>query len=187
MTGRSFVWRPSEDLIARANLTRLRRQLGAQDYKELHRISVEEPDRFWPAVIADLGLEFSEPWHTVVDDSRGPEWAKWFIGGKLNLARICVHSTPAATKRRRRRLRGRDARVALLGGVLTSGDAARGSAPRARRPGARSRRHLHADVPGRRGRVARLRPHRRGAGADLLAASRPPRSHRGSRTRSRRS
>jgi acetyl-CoA synthetase len=86
-----YVWTPSEDFVARANLTRLRRQLGAEDYQELHRISIEEPDRFWPAVIADLGLEFSQPWHTVVDASRGPEWAQWFVGGKLNLARICVH------------------------------------------------------------------------------------------------
>jgi acetyl-CoA synthetase len=86
-----FVWAPSEEQIARANLTRLQRRLGAGDYQELHRISIEEPDRFWPAVIDDLGLEFSEPWHTVVDVSRGPEWAEWFVGGKLNLARICVH------------------------------------------------------------------------------------------------
>src|SRR5438067_3338554 len=93
-----FVWRPSEELVARANLTRLQRRLDTQDYKELHRISVEEPDRFWPAVIADLGLEFSEPWHTVVDASRGPEWAQWFVGGKLNLARICVHRRAASTE-----------------------------------------------------------------------------------------
>ena len=86
-----YVWTPSEEQVARANLTRLRRLLGAEDYKELHRISIEEPDRFWPEVIDDLGLEFSERWHTVVDASRGPEWAQWFVGGKLNLARICVH------------------------------------------------------------------------------------------------
>jgi acetyl-CoA synthetase len=86
-----FVWRPSEELVARANLTRLERRLGAQNYKELHRISIEDPDRFWPAVIDDLGLAFSQPWHTVVDATRGPEWAQWFVGGKLNLARICVH------------------------------------------------------------------------------------------------
>src|SRR5207253_7843013 len=22
----------------------------------------------------------------------GPEWARWFVGGKLNVARVCVHS-----------------------------------------------------------------------------------------------
>src|SRR2546423_1421626 len=67
------------------------RRIGARDYHELHRISVEEPGRFWPALIEDLGIEFSRPWDAVVDLSRGPEWATWFVGGRLNLARICLH------------------------------------------------------------------------------------------------
>jgi len=91
VSGPGFIWKPSPELIDRANVTRLRRALGAADYHELHRISVEEPDRFWPAVVADLGLEFSQRWDTVVDSSRGPEWSTWFNGGRLNLARICVH------------------------------------------------------------------------------------------------
>ncbi|HEY8315479.1 MAG TPA: AMP-binding protein [Gaiellaceae bacterium] len=86
-----FIWQPPPELIERANLTRLQRLLGAADYHELHRISIEEPGRFWPAVIDDLGLEFSHPFDTVVDSSRGPEWSTWFNGGRLNLARICVH------------------------------------------------------------------------------------------------
>src|SRR5207244_2320039 len=40
---------------------------------------------------ADLGLEFARPWEQVVDLSRGPEWATWFVGGRLNLAESCVH------------------------------------------------------------------------------------------------
>ncbi|MDQ3670201.1 MAG: AMP-binding protein, partial [Actinomycetota bacterium] len=31
------------------------------------------------------------PWGQVVDLSRGPEWATWFVGGKLNVAWNCVH------------------------------------------------------------------------------------------------
>src|SRR6059058_5955529 len=38
-----------------------------------------------------MGLEFSRPWEQVCDLSRGPEWATWFVGGKLNLAWNCVH------------------------------------------------------------------------------------------------
>jgi acetyl-CoA synthetase len=85
------VWKPSPEEVESANLTRLARRLGADGYHELHRISVEEPDRFWPAVVEDLGLEFSEPWKSVVDTSRGVEWATWFNGAKLNLAWNCVH------------------------------------------------------------------------------------------------
>ena len=86
-----FIWNPPPELVEQANVTRLMRRIGARDYHELHRISVEEPDRFWPALIEDLGIEFSRPWDAVVDLSRGPEWATWFVGGRLNLARICLH------------------------------------------------------------------------------------------------
>jgi len=86
-----FIWTPPPALVDRANVTRLARRLGAAGYADMHRISVEEPERFWPEVIDDLGLEFSRPWDTVVDASRGPEWARWFAGGTLNVARICLH------------------------------------------------------------------------------------------------
>ncbi len=85
------VWRPSEELRERASVTRLQRALGASSYAELHRVSVEEPERFWPAVVDDLGIAFSTPWDRVVDLSRGPEAARWFVGATLNLARVCVH------------------------------------------------------------------------------------------------
>jgi acetyl-CoA synthetase len=90
-----FVWTPTPEDVEGANLTRLARRLGVERYHDLHRISVEEPERFWPALIEDLGLEFSEPWTDVVDVSRGIEWAQWFVGGKLNLAWNCVHKWAA--------------------------------------------------------------------------------------------
>jgi len=86
-----FIWSPSAEEVESANLTRLARRLGVERYHDLHRISIEEPERFWPAVVEDLGLEFSEPWQEVLDTARGAEWATWFTGGKLNLAWNCVH------------------------------------------------------------------------------------------------
>ncbi|MFL5918686.1 MAG: AMP-binding protein [Gaiellaceae bacterium] len=86
-----FVWTPTPDQVESANVTRLARRLGVERYHDLHRISVDEPERFWPAVVEDLGLEFSEPWTKIVDVSRGPEWARWFVGGKVNVAWNCVH------------------------------------------------------------------------------------------------
>ena len=86
-----FVWAPTPEQVESANLTRLARRLGVERYRDLHRISIEEPERFWPALVEDLGLEFSEPWTEVEDVSHGLEWATWFVGGKLNLAWSCVH------------------------------------------------------------------------------------------------
>ena len=85
------VWTPTPERVEEANLTRLMRRLECADYAELHRVSVEDPVRFWPALIDDLGLEFSRRWDSVVDTSDGPEWARWFVGGRLNVAWNCVH------------------------------------------------------------------------------------------------
>jgi acetyl-CoA synthetase len=87
----AFVWAPSEERFEQANVVRLWRALGCADYHELHRLSIEDPERFWPAVIDDLGLEFSSRWERVLDDSAGIEWAKWFVGGRLNVATNCLH------------------------------------------------------------------------------------------------
>jgi acetyl-CoA synthetase len=86
-----FVWTPSEETFARANVVRLMRRHGCDDYWELQRRSQEDLEWFWPAAIEDMGLEFSTPWEQVLDVSRGPEWATWFVGGKLNIAWNCIH------------------------------------------------------------------------------------------------
>jgi acetyl-CoA synthetase len=85
------VWRPDEATIEHANATRLVRRAGAADYAELVRRSQDDPAWFWPLCVEDMGLEFSQPWTQVYDDSRGPEWTTWFVGGRLNVARNCVH------------------------------------------------------------------------------------------------
>ena len=85
------IWTPTDEVRERSNALRLARKLGFDDYAKLVRFSQEEPKRFWPAAIEDMGLEFSQPWDAVVDTSNGPEWATWFVGGKLNLAENCVH------------------------------------------------------------------------------------------------
>jgi acetyl-CoA synthetase len=86
-----FIWTPSDEVLERANVVRLMRRHGIEDYWELVRRSQETPEWFWPAAIEDMGLDFSQPWEQVYDESRGPEWTTWFVGGKLNVAWNCVH------------------------------------------------------------------------------------------------
>jgi acetyl-CoA synthetase len=85
------VWTPDAATLERANVVRLMRRHGFDRYRDLVARSIEDPEWFWPAAIEDMGLEFSQPWETVLDLSRGPEWATWFVGGKLNIAWNCVH------------------------------------------------------------------------------------------------
>jgi acetyl-CoA synthetase len=86
-----FTWSPSPEQLAAANVGRLSRVLGCSSYDELHRVSIDEPDRFWRAVVADLGIPLARTWDEVSDDSRGIEWTTWFLGARLNVADACVH------------------------------------------------------------------------------------------------
>ena len=85
-----IVWSPSEDYVERANVTRFMRANGIGSYDELVKRSQEDVEWFWDAVVRDLQLEFYEPYRTVLDRSGGTPWAKWFVGGKVNLAHNCV-------------------------------------------------------------------------------------------------
>jgi acetyl-CoA synthetase len=85
------AWRPTPDVVERANLARLMRRHGIDRYADLVRRSQEAPEWFWPAAIDDLGLEPLAPFSRVLDETRGPEWATWFTGGRFNVAWTCVH------------------------------------------------------------------------------------------------
>jgi acetyl-CoA synthetase len=86
-----FPWSPTAEERRSTNVARLAKRLGCADFASLHRLSVAEPERFWMEVVDDLGIEFSERWERVLDDSRGIEWSRWFVGGRVNAARVCVH------------------------------------------------------------------------------------------------
>lgn len=85
-----FIWTPSADDVERANVTRLMRAHGIDELEELTRRSVADIGWFWDAVVRDLDIRFTTPYRQVLNLSRGPEWATWFAGGRINVADQCV-------------------------------------------------------------------------------------------------
>ena len=69
-----FTWNPSAEQLGMANVARLALALECESYAQLHRVSIEEPDRFWRAVVQDLGIPLSRSWDDVLDATRGVEW-----------------------------------------------------------------------------------------------------------------
>jgi acetyl-CoA synthetase len=86
----SYAWEPTPERIAEANVTRLMRAAGVRTIDELRRWSVADIDRYWELVVKDLGLPFDRPYTRVRDSSRGIEWTRWFVDGRLNVATACV-------------------------------------------------------------------------------------------------
>ncbi len=52
-----------------------------ENYREMHRRSLEEPEAFWREASSEL--DWFQDWHTLLDDSEKPLF-KWFVGGRLN-------------------------------------------------------------------------------------------------------
>ncbi|HUP87598.1 MAG TPA: AMP-binding protein [Acidimicrobiales bacterium] len=84
------AWRPDAASIEATNVHRFQREHGIATFAQLVRRSIDEPEWFWDAVVRFLGIPFAEPYASVLDASRGIEWATWFNGGRLNLADACV-------------------------------------------------------------------------------------------------
>jgi len=84
------VWTPSREWIERTNVWRFMQRLGFSDRKEFLRFSVDQPERFWAELMREMNVGWFEPYRRVMDASRGPEWAQWFIGGRLKIAHNCL-------------------------------------------------------------------------------------------------
>lgn len=71
------------------------------EYEELYQRSIADPETYWASVAKEL--HWFEPWTSVLEWNL--PWAKWFVGGKLNLCYNCVD---------RHVLGGRKDKVAIL-------------------------------------------------------------------------
>jgi acetyl-CoA synthetase len=85
-----MIWEPSRDFIEQTNVWRFLRRLGFSDRETFLRFSREEPERFWDEIMREMDVQWSTPYHHVLDASNGPAWAEWFVGGKLNIAQNCL-------------------------------------------------------------------------------------------------
>jgi len=74
------VFQPSEAFRQAARINRL------EDYEALYRESLEQPEQFWSRVASEL--HWFKPWDKVLEWN--PPFAKWFIGGVLNLSYNCL-------------------------------------------------------------------------------------------------
>jgi acetyl-CoA synthetase len=85
-----MIWEPSREFIRQTNVWRFMDRLGFRDRSAFLQFSREEPERFWDEIMREMRVEWFEPYHQTLDASRGPEWAQWFVGGKLNIAHNCL-------------------------------------------------------------------------------------------------
>src|SRR5258706_10121629 len=88
--GGEIVWRPSPAYTENSNLIHFMQRHNLADFDDLMRRSTHDLDWFWNAVLEDLGIEFYEPYTQVLDTSRGIPWARWCVGGRMNIVHNCL-------------------------------------------------------------------------------------------------
>lgn len=85
-----MIWTPSTDFIEKTNVWRFMRRLGFSDREAFLAFSVAHSEQFWAELMREIGVEWFQPYDQIVDASAGPEWARWFTGGRLNIAYNCL-------------------------------------------------------------------------------------------------
>jgi acetyl-CoA synthetase len=74
------IFKPSRDFAKKA-------RIGSLDhYRRMHRESIRQPEKFWAREAREL--TWQKPWKKVLE-WKAP-FAKWFVGGKLNVAENCL-------------------------------------------------------------------------------------------------
>ncbi len=86
----SRVFQPPADFSRRAHVA------GRKAYDELYRRSVDDPEGFW-AGLAEQKLRWTTRWSRVLDWQ--PPFAKWFVGGRINIADNCLDRHLAGPRR----------------------------------------------------------------------------------------
>lgn len=86
----SIIWKPTKEIIENSNVYRFMKKHRIKTYKQLIKRSQDDIEWFWDAVVKDLDIKWFKPYRRVLDTSKGIQWAKWFVGGRTNIAYNCV-------------------------------------------------------------------------------------------------
>jgi acetyl-CoA synthetase len=83
------VFKPSKEFARKARIKSL------EQYRRMYRESIKHPEKFWGREAREL--TWRAPWKKVVQ-WKAP-FAKWFVGGKLNLSENCLDRHLAGPRR----------------------------------------------------------------------------------------
>src|SRR5690348_13241244 len=66
-----------------------------EEYDRIYKESVENPEKFWAGIAREL--HWFKPWDKVLEWNA--PWAKWFVGGQINMSYNCVDRHNASWRR----------------------------------------------------------------------------------------
>ena len=83
------VFPPPAEFSAKAHIKSL------EEYERLYAEAAADPEAFWGRIAGEL--HWFQPWSKVLEWNA--PWAKWFVGGKINLSYNCLDRHAASARR----------------------------------------------------------------------------------------
>jgi acetyl-CoA synthetase len=90
MSTETNTWRPGPAELRDSGIAQLMQAFGVKRYEDLQALSNNEPERYWTEVMKYCQIDWDKAPSGHVDLSAGPEFPKWFPGGRLNWANIVL-------------------------------------------------------------------------------------------------
>ena len=85
-----IAWRPTQDGIARAQLTHFLSFCSLRSFEELQHRSTEDVAWFTGELLRFLDIQFDKPYTQILDLARGIEWPRWCAGAQINITKTCM-------------------------------------------------------------------------------------------------
>lgn len=88
----AMLWKPSEERIKNANMTRYMKYLAEKknlefnNFQEMWEWSVDKREQFWETIWEFGGVIASKKWDKILDNPDDMLKSKWFLGARLNFA-----------------------------------------------------------------------------------------------------
>ncbi|MEM4769217.1 MAG: AMP-binding protein [Saccharolobus sp.] len=80
-----MMFQPDKEWIENSNVYKFMVEKGFNTLDEFIKYTYDNPV-FWEDFVKLIGLKFYKKYEKILDLSRGKQWAKWFVNGKLNIA-----------------------------------------------------------------------------------------------------
>ncbi|HEY9774026.1 MAG TPA: AMP-binding protein [Planktothrix sp.] len=88
-TSSKIIWQPKGKYLE-CRVADFIKLHGLRDWQQLIERSTKDIEWFWQAAVEYMGFQWSRPYEKLLDQSKGFEWAKWFVGGQLNIVENCL-------------------------------------------------------------------------------------------------
>ena len=85
-----IIWEAPDSIKNKSKLTQFLKHCNVSNYDNLEKKSFSDPGWLWDNVIKFSNLKFYKPYKKILDETKGPPWSKWCVGGTTNIVLNCI-------------------------------------------------------------------------------------------------